>query len=178
MVPDVEFRTGNEADALCVGALAIQVFLDTYAKEGIRPDLAREALANYSPQAFSQRLADHNTTIVVAEKDGFVFAFGEVTRNRPCPVVDVVDTVELVRLYVQPTSQRHGLGRALLGQAEKLAIEAGAGSLWLTAWTGNAQALAFYRAHGYKSAGTTSHVFEAQTYENQVLIKTPLRRAS
>ena len=100
MTPEVGFRTGYPADALCVGVLATQVFLDTYAKEGIRPDLAREALANYSPEAFSDRLVDPDTTFVLAERDSGLMAFCEVSRNRPCPVAGIVDTVELVRLYV------------------------------------------------------------------------------
>ncbi len=35
-------RTGVPDDALCIGVLATQVFLDTYATSGIRPDLAYE----------------------------------------------------------------------------------------------------------------------------------------
>lgn len=129
----IEFRIGSEEDALCVGVLAIQVFLDTYAKDGIRPDLAREALTNYSPEAFSVRLADQDTTFLIAEKGGCLLGFCEVVRSRRCPVVAAVGTMQLVRLYVQRSSRRLGLGRALMGRAEVLAIDAGADSLWLTA---------------------------------------------
>lgn len=159
-----------------MGALAIQVFLDTYAKVGIRADLAREALAHYAPEAFSARLADPHTTFVVAEKDDGLLAFGEVTRHRPCPVATLDGTVELVRLYVQPASQGLGLGRALLQRAETLAKETGARTLWLTAWVGNAPALAFYRAQGYQRVGTTDYVVENRSYENHVLAKTVLGR--
>ena len=92
--------------------------------------------------------------------------------------MDAAGTVELFRLYVQPSSQRTGLGRVLLGRAEHLAIEAGADSLWLAAWTGNAQALAFYRALGYRRVGTTTYTFEGQTYENEVLAKGQLGPAT
>ena len=37
-------RPATADDALCLGVLAMQVFLDTYATEGIRPPIAREAL--------------------------------------------------------------------------------------------------------------------------------------
>lgn len=178
MVSEVEFRIGNEADALCVGVLAIQVFLDTYAKDGIRPDLAREVLNNYSPDAFSVRLMEQDTTFVIAERGGCSLGFCEVARSRQCPVAAAVGKVELVRLYVQRSSQRLGLGRALMGRAEMLAMEASADSLWLTAWTGNAQALAFYHALGYNAVGATAYAFEDQIYENKVLVKTKLGRAT
>ena len=178
MVPEVELRIGSEADALCVSVLAIQVFLDTYAKDGIRPDLAREVLTNYSPEAFSTRLVDQDTTFVIAERGGYSLGFCEVARSRRCPAVAAPGTVELVRLYVQRSSQRLGLGRALMGRAEMLAMEAGADSLWLTAWTGNAQALAFYYALGYNTVGATTYTFEDQIYENEVLVKARLAHAT
>ena len=40
----IVIRRGRENDALCVSVLATQVFLETYAGGGIRPDLAREVL--------------------------------------------------------------------------------------------------------------------------------------
>ena len=42
-------RVAQPTDAVCIAALATQVFLDTYATDGLRPDLAREAFAVYSP---------------------------------------------------------------------------------------------------------------------------------
>jgi hypothetical protein len=44
-MPDVPFelRHASADDAGTVAALATQVFLDTYATEGVRPDLARES---------------------------------------------------------------------------------------------------------------------------------------
>ena len=41
-------RIATIDDSLCIGVLATQVFLDTYATQGIRPALAREALALYA----------------------------------------------------------------------------------------------------------------------------------
>ena len=40
----VELRPADAADALCIGVLGMQVFLETYAPDGVRPDLAREVL--------------------------------------------------------------------------------------------------------------------------------------
>ena len=57
----VATRSGTPEDALCLGVLATQVFLDTYATNGIRSDLAREALSVYSQETFAARLADPNS---------------------------------------------------------------------------------------------------------------------
>jgi len=175
---EVEFRVGKKEDALCVSVLAMQVFLDTYAEGGIRSDLAREALTNYSPDAFTSRLVDPNTTFILAQKDRCLIGFCEVSRGRPCPTAENAGTVELVRLYVQPNSQRLGLGRALMEHAERLAVEADVDSLWLTAWKGNSPALEFYRAVGYLGVGSTMYTFEGKSYENEVLVKSDLGGAT
>jgi GNAT superfamily N-acetyltransferase len=167
----VEFRVAKPADALCVGVLATQVFLDTYATDGLRPDLAREALANYSPTVFEARIGDPSNHFLLAERAGHLVAFSECSLSSQPPNASLSGGVELIRLYVQRLSQRVGIGAALLAKAEAHAKEAGAPILWLTAWLGNTNARTFYLGQGYKDVGTTSHVFEGRDYENRIYSK-------
>jgi diamine N-acetyltransferase len=169
----VTYRAGAPADALCVGVLAMQVFLDTYATEGIRPDLAREALAGYSPEAFAPRLADRDVSFVLAESSGHLIGFAELHHASACPA-DARAHVELVRLYVQQPFQRQGLGAQLMKHAEQRARAVGADALWLSAWCGNERALAFYPAMGYKDVGHAEHVIEGRAYPNRLFLKSPL----
>lgn len=48
----------------------MQVFLDTYATQGIRESIAREALDAFSPQAFAHLLGKPEALIIVAESLG------------------------------------------------------------------------------------------------------------
>jgi len=169
----VTYRAGEPADALCVGVLAMQVFLDTYATDGIRPDLAREALAGYSPEAFAPRLADRDVSFVLAETRGHLIGFAELHHGSACPA-DPSARDELVRLYVQQPFQRQGIGAQLMRHAEQRARTAGAEALWLSAWCGNERALAFYPAMGYKDVGHAEHVIEGRAYPNRLFLKSPL----
>lgn len=170
---DVTYRAGGPADVLCVGVLAMQVFLDTYATGGIRPELAREALAAYSPEAFAPRLADRDVSFVLAETAGHMIGFAELHHASTCPA-EASAGVELVRLYVQQPFQRQGIGAELLRRAEQRARAAGADALWLSAWCGNERALAFYPAMGYKDVGHAEHVIEGRAYPNRLFLKSPL----
>lgn len=167
----IGYRIGTGADVLCISVLATQVFLDTYATEGIRPDLAREVLSGYSVEAFTARLAAHATTFILAERKEHLLGFAEVASHRPCPSSADVGGVEIVRLYVQRPFQRKGIGCQLLRHAELEASKAGAAGLWLAAWSVNDKALAFYPSLGYRTVGTAEHVFEGQTYETKILAK-------
>ena len=50
----------------------------------------------------------------------------------------------------------------------------GSATLWLTAWLGNARALAFYRSQGYRELGSTIYAFEGERYENRLFAKSLL----
>lgn len=168
----IEVRPATGADVGCLAALAVQVFLDTYATDGVRPDLAREAFSSGSIEAFERRLASGGGARTDVAVDGeHVLGFAETELVPRRPTFDAGPGAELARLYVQPRFQRRGIGRALLATAEGHARAAGLRTLWLTAWEGNTQALGFYARCGFEDIGETRHAFEDRSYGNRVLSK-------
>ncbi len=162
-------RGATPDDATTISALALQVFLDTYAIDGITPELAREALREYAAKAFADRLREPQRRFVLAERGTGLLGFAEVAMGvRGAPAGDV-SGAELIRLYGQPAAQGLGLGRRLIRATEALAVEAGLGALWLSAWDGNARALRFYAREGYADVGATTFCFEGNTVGNRVL---------
>ena len=168
---EVSLRLAKASDALCLSALATQVFFETYATSGIRLALVREAEAHFSLAAFNQRLGEPNSRTVLAELAGHLIAFAEVSLSTKHPLVPVGPAAELSRLYVQSPFLRRGVGRQLLAHAEALASAKGASTLWLTAWVGNKRALAFYASQGYEQLGSTDYTFEAECFENHLFAK-------
>jgi GNAT superfamily N-acetyltransferase len=174
----IELRAGTEHDAITIAALAVQVFLDTYATEGVRPDLAREAFEGYSTEAFADRLARPDRCFVLAMHGNALQGFAEVLTSECQAPAAGIRGAELVRLYVQPRAQRSGVGRALLERAEALAAAASLSAQWLRAWDGNPRALAFYARMGYADFGATTYTFQGRTYGNRVLAKRLLAGAT
>jgi diamine N-acetyltransferase len=168
----IVLRPATKNDALCLGILSTQVFLDTYATSGINADLANEALQRHSPSVFETHLALNDVEITVAQHtNGNLVGYVELQLKRQCPAVNVVGP-EVLHLYVQKPFQRQGLGKALLEAAENRARALKAPSVWLTAWVGNVGALAFYPQVGYKDVGATQYAISGINYENRVLVKT------
>ena len=171
MSNDIFVREADEADALCLHALATQVFLDTYASEGIREAIAREARQELSVAAFLEQLTASPVRVLLAERRGFLVAFASVTLGATHPLLPEGPAAELSRLYVQSPFIRRGIGALLLRRVEALARTAGASTLWLTAWVGNARALAFYASQGYEQLGSTDHEFENERFENRLFAR-------
>jgi diamine N-acetyltransferase len=169
--PPPTYRRATAADALRLGVLATQVFLDTYAPDGIRDDLAREALEVYAPARFTALFDTPDVELIVAERGPYLLGFAQFAHDAVLPSQDRAVGTELQRLYVQRPFKGRGIGSALLAQSEARARERGAPLLWLTAWTGNLPACAFYTARGYARIGTTQYVFDGNAYENHVFAR-------
>lgn len=164
-------RVATTDDAATIAALSVQVFLDTYATDGVRPDLAREAFEVYSVEAFAARLREPSRRFLLAEEGAALLGFAEgLMTSRPAPAGSIVGA-ELVRLYVQPRFQRQGIGRGLLKQFEAAAEATGLPGAWLTAWERNDRACRFYVAQGYEDVGATTYTFQGNTYGNRVFAK-------
>lgn len=167
----VLIRGATSADALCLGVLATQVFLDTYATGGIRPAIAREVLSTFSTAAFDAVLARPGTQVVVAELDAHLIGFAQLTLGAVHEQFITAAPAELDRLYVQEPFTGAGIGSRLLQRAEDLAASAGVSDLWLTPWVHNRRALGFYASRGYADFGATLFCFEGEQHENRLLAK-------
>lgn len=168
---DTTFRPAQSSDALCIGVLGTQVFLDTYATGGIRPTLARETLAQMSTTTVSALLASPRHRFIVVERDRHMIAFAQLTVDSPQKLLPTQPAAELNRLYVQEPFTGTGVGSVLLARAEALAQAEGARALWLNAWVGNHRALAFYTRRGYQDIGASIYTFENEEHENRVFAK-------
>lgn len=168
---DATFRLAAAVDAPTVSALALQVFLDTYAREGVSRSVAGEAHELLSPGAVAASLARASSTFVLAERDGRLLGFAQLAFPSRHLLVPHENAAELVRLYVQERSTGQGLGRALLEHAEAEAIVRGASTLWLSVWARNPRALAFYERCGCAYAGPSTYAWRDDVYETRVYAK-------
>jgi diamine N-acetyltransferase len=169
--PGITFRVAEPADALCVGVLAAQVFMDTYAVDGIRPSLAREVLELLRADTAGEGLSRPEKRFVLAEGPGHLVGFAEIALGADHPLLPAERSAELCRLYVQERFTGTGLGSALLARAEALAAAGGATALWLTTWVENRRARAFYARRGYRDIGTATYRAQGEEHENRVFAR-------
>ncbi|WP_297836855.1 GNAT family N-acetyltransferase [Pseudomonas sp.] len=171
MSSDVSFRLATEEDALCIGALGTQVWLDTYATGGIRPSLAREVIKHFSLDGVASTLAKPDTALLLAERQDHLVAFAQLRYDAEHSVLPDRSAVELERLYVQEAFTGRGIGKRLLLEVETLVGPHGANTIWLNAWVGNRRALGFYTAQGYEDIGSDWYSFDGESHENRVFAK-------
>lgn len=167
--PAYSIRPGRADDASTLAVLATQVWLHTYATEGVSNEISDYVLAELTPTKFSAALGDTSSRTLVAEQRNKLIGFAVVRLNAPCPVAGG-PLAELQTLYVQAPFIGTGLGKRLLQNAEAVARQHCDAALWLTVNAQNQRAIAFYDHLGYRKAGTAYFVIGAQRHENHVLL--------
>jgi ribosomal protein S18 acetylase RimI-like enzyme len=93
------------------------------------------------------RISQGESTVLIAERDGAAVGFVQLY-----PMFSSVRTARiwiLNDLYVDTSTRRGGIGRALLGAAAAFARDDGAARLMLETGRDNAAARALYRAAGW-----------------------------
>ncbi len=84
------------------------------------------------------------------------FSFALQAGERPVGFIlarAVADEGEILTLAVDPAARRQGAGLALVRAAGRVALAAGAQTLWLEVAEDNAAALALYAAAGFEEVG-------------------------
>ena len=170
--PSFTVRDAITEDALCIGVLGMQVFLDTYATQGIRDSIANEALQAFAPQTIAHLMAQPGLSLLVAESNGHLVGFAQVKLNASHPMITAPDAAELQRLYIQERFTGLGIGYRLLQAAEQRAALGAASVLWATVWVGNERALGFYPRRGYAVLGSPTYTFQGETHDNRLFGKT------
>lgn len=168
MHPRFRIRSGRAEDADLLAVLASQVWLHTYATEGVTEEIARYVLSELTPRKYTEILNEPGSRLFVAEYDQGRVGFAVVRFGVPCPSGGS-STAELQTLYVQEHFMGRGIGKSLLHEAEAKAREQGHPTLWLTVNARNAKAIEFYAQQGYSQVGITHFVLGEQRHENHVL---------
>ncbi|RQO45145.1 hypothetical protein DBV14_24145 [Variovorax sp. KBW07] len=171
--PQISVRSAVEADAHTLAALAIQVWLGTYATEGVNDLLARYVLETFTPAKFAGWVKDADACLLVAEVDEHLVGYALLRFGAMQPLVSEAGA-ELCTLYVQEPFTGAGVGSALLSKAVSSVRErTGTDALWLSVNVKNRRACGFYEKHGFAEKGRTHFVLGEGRHENLVLALLP-----
>jgi ribosomal protein S18 acetylase RimI-like enzyme len=161
-------RKAEEGDASSLAAVSIEVWLNTYLRQGVSAFFADYLLAEFTAEKFRRAMANPDLAIWVSENrigiDGFV-----TLCSAAIPPLAGCSRLEIATLYVQPRHQASGKGAALLHCALGHCRRMGGKSAWLKVNAENGRAIDFYLRHGFVRVGTTPFVIADQAYENHVM---------
>ncbi|MEZ8224392.1 N-acetyltransferase family protein [Vibrio splendidus] len=150
------------SDCLDLAALSLQVWLHTYATQGLRAKVSHYALSTFTERHFQQLLNNPACQIWVYIHEEHLVGF--ISVDLDSNFNDETHGYEVTTLYVSEHFQGQGVGRKLL---DEIKVQHGA-SFWLSTWVNNQKAIDFYRNLGFKLVGELSFDLEGELHENHV----------
>lgn len=155
-------------DASSLAAVGIEVWLNTYIRNGVNAFFADYALSHFTTTSFEAILSKTDNFILVSENGIGIDGFVHMTLGSPAPVKGCSD-LEIVKLYVQPRHQGSGAGGRLLAAALQWCASTDRPDVWLAVNADNPRATDFYLRKGFAKAGDTVFQIGDQSYPNHVL---------
>jgi ribosomal protein S18 acetylase RimI-like enzyme len=162
----IAYRDLGPDDAAALADLHRRSFVETFAHL-YRPEDLEAFLAQLTEQGFRAELLDGQHQIRFAESDGEPVAFvklGPIT----LPVEPSRPALEFRQLYVLKEWQGAGVAQALSEWAIGQARRRGAEELYLSVFTENHRAKAFYRRYGFTYVGPYSFMVGEQADEDEI----------
>lgn len=143
----IQFRTATGADVPALRALVERAYRGDSAKQGWTHEADLLDDERTSDAELAETIADAKARVLLARIDG-----------RLAGTVTIRDLGEgrayLGMLCVDPDLQAAGLGRALMADAEDMAVEAfGARTMEMTVIDARAELIAYYERRGYARTG-------------------------
>lgn len=157
-------RKAEQTDCLNIAALSLQVWLHTYAVNGVREKISQYALSTFTESRFSKLLGGSSHDILVYEKDDRLL--GIVVVDLESKFNGSAETgYEIVNIYVSQHAQGRGIGSKFLKEIERLHGL----PFWLSTWVENYGAVEFYKKYGFSIIGELNFNLQGELHRNYVL---------
>lgn len=166
-----KIRQCNLSDIKILQEISIETFNDTFKDQN-----SPENMATYLEKAFNlEQLKDELAT--AASQFFFIYLNDEIAGYLKINILDAQsekmgdDSLEIERIYIRSSFQKHGLGKSLYQKAITCANEWGKKKIWLGVWEKNENAIAFYKKMGFEQSGSHSFYMGDEEQIDLIMVK-------
>jgi diamine N-acetyltransferase len=163
----ITYRDASAADAALMARIGPESFTETFGHL-YTPDNLAAFLVNHSQANWHDELTDPRFAVRIAEENGVAAGFAKV--GPPSLPFEVEGpTAELRQLYVLRPWQGAGVAPALMAWILEEARRRGAEQLFLSVFTDNHRARAFYARYGFEAVGTYAFMVGSHADEDIIM---------
>ncbi len=170
MQHSIVYRPAQLADLQKLSVLYKQVYIQTYATEGVSDELVTFMNPMFSIERLENTISTQPDSIIVAANKDNLVGVVEIVWNKKCPIGDIV-APEINKLYIFERFCRMGIGSGLMAEAERVIVEKKEPRAWLWVLESNDRAITFYKKLGYHIIGNAPLFTLLNRYDNEVMLK-------
>jgi ribosomal protein S18 acetylase RimI-like enzyme len=166
----INLRLANLDDVTNLVVLKQQVWVSTYAIEGIQKEYSVYLLDIFTLENEKAILEDQHKFTLIAEFKGHLIGCAEVNLNPSESIPQIENIPEISRLYVLERFCGKGIGKMLLNETISALKKINYNGVWLSAYHKNQRAINFYKQNGFNDIGKLLFDMNGNKYENRILI--------
>ena len=172
-------RRATPADAAALSAFAASVF-PLGCPETVPSDLAAYIAAELSPSAFRAMLENSNVLVLVAETPADrqaaaetkrIVAYMVALRSSSHPHISRPTSSEFRKLYLDRAYHGSGLADQLMRSALTILHADSPLPIWLSVFSENSRAIAFYKKWGFRIAGQQEFVVGTDRQKDFLMLR-------
>lgn len=150
----MEIRRAEDVDCDSIVAIGRCVWIDTYATEGVRKEIAGYVQSTFTAKNVLRDI--DSKQVSVFELESHIVGYAVLSESS--------EATEIENLYILPRYQRKGLGKLFIHHVIKNHAR-----IWLTCWERNTKAIAFYKSLGFEEVGETYFQMKTEKHRNVLL---------
>jgi len=153
-------------------AISITTFTETFKDQNSPEHLHAYLEKAYDLKQLEREVANPSSQFFFVYFNEEVAAYLKVNIDEAQTEAMGNDSLEVERIYVRKTFQKHGLGKLLLNKAFEIALEQQKKSIWLGVWEANENAIMFYQKKGFVQNGSHSFFMGDDEQVDLIMVKT------
>ena len=168
-VPGFHVRRASRADASNLAELAARTFRNTYSVMSDPVEVEDYIRTNFTPKVLEQQIADDAASFLLGSIANHFIGYAHVRLSVAPECVAGPAPIELSRLYLEQAFHGQGYGSALMHASLREARTRNGQTLWLSVYSENRNARAFYSAMGFVEIGARDFLFGGRSYNDPVM---------
>lgn len=167
----IEIRNAEVSDINNLTVLKQQVWISTYATEGLVDEYSSYVLSEYSIENVKRSVENINSITLVAVCNNCLVGCVEILLTPKSPIEKVEPCIEITTLYILERFQNKGIGKKLLNETIKTIEKLNHKKMWLSVYYKNKKAIDFYKRHYFTQIGEIDFHLGKDKYKNYLMIR-------
>lgn len=169
--PLLFIRKANLDDASLLAEIGARAFQEAFGPQNNPDDMSAYLKASFSTEIQRSELAKPDSIFFIVERDNIPVGYARLYDCTPPDFIKSDHPLELVRIYTLQPWTGQGIGGLLMQQCIDFAISHGYDAIWLSVWTKNPRAIAFYQRWGFGITGTAPFQLGNDRQVDYIMVK-------